>query len=89
MLVWDPRKLEAPVFQHDLDTQSGVLMAFVDEDTGLVFLGGKGDGNLRVFDLPTGCMNIFIFFLSPNWNTGSEPQPKRYPPPSPPTGLVH
>ena len=49
--VWDPRNLVKPIYEHELDTQSGVLMAFVDEDTGLVYVGGKGDGNIRVFDL--------------------------------------
>eukprot|EP00667_Euglena_gracilis_P018098 EG_transcript_19175 len=51
VLLWDPRKLELPIHQHDLDTQSGVMMAVMDEDNGLLFVGGKGDGNLRVFDV--------------------------------------
>eukprot|EP00906_Rhabdomonas_costata_P014550 RCo020911 len=57
LMVWDPRALARPegaLGTADLDAQSGTLLAFMDEDTGLLFLGGKGDGNLRMFELKGG-----------------------------------
>eukprot|EP01012_Entosiphon_sulcatum_P049202 TRINITY_DN677_c0_g1_i1.p1 TRINITY_DN677_c0_g1~~TRINITY_DN677_c0_g1_i1.p1 ORF type:complete len:722 (-),score=181.97 TRINITY_DN677_c0_g1_i1:138-2282(-) len=51
VMIWDPRSFNAPIYTHELDNQSGVLMAFIDEDTGMVYVGGKGDGNIRFFEL--------------------------------------
>lgn len=42
--TWDPRKMDEKLSEIDLDSASGVLMAFVDEDTNMLYLGGKGDG---------------------------------------------
>jgi coronin-1B/1C/6 len=49
--IWDPRKLAAEVTVCDLDQSAGVIMPFYDEGTNLLFLGGKGDGNIRYFEL--------------------------------------
>merc|ERR1712000_437510 len=49
--ILDPRKLDTPVVQANIDTSSGILMPFYDNDTGLLFLAGKGDGNIRYFEI--------------------------------------
>eukprot|EP00667_Euglena_gracilis_P008583 EG_transcript_8691 len=49
--TWDPRKMDEKLSEMDLDSASGVLMAFVDEDTNMLYLGGKGDGNLRFYEI--------------------------------------
>jgi hypothetical protein len=36
-----------------IDTSSGVLFPTYDEDTKLVFVAGKGDGNVRYFEMTT------------------------------------
>lgn len=47
---WDPRKLDTPIFHKELDQSAGVLMPFFDESTNILYLGGKGDGNMRFFE---------------------------------------
>ncbi|XP_042566455.1 coronin-2B [Clupea harengus] len=49
--VWDSEDLTAPLWEEDLDGESGVLFPFYDPDTHMIFLAGKGDGNTRFFDL--------------------------------------
>ncbi|CAK9086073.1 Coronin-A (Coronin) (p55), partial [Durusdinium trenchii] len=49
--IWDPRSMASPLTTTDIDQAAGVLMPFFDEGTNLLFLGGKGDGNIRYFEL--------------------------------------
>jgi len=49
--LWDPKKLSEPVTRQNIDSASGTIMAFYDNDTGLVFLAGKGDGNIRYYEV--------------------------------------
>jgi len=42
--------LEKPLHTVDLDQQSGALMPFYDEDTRMLYLTGKGDGNVRYYE---------------------------------------
>jgi len=48
--IWDTRSLATSVKSTSLDTSAGVLMPFYDADTNLLFLAGKGDGNIRYFE---------------------------------------
>eukprot|EP00339_Tiarina_fusa_P013227 CAMPEP_0117080112 /NCGR_PEP_ID=MMETSP0472-20121206/56527_1 /TAXON_ID=693140 ORGANISM="Tiarina fusus, Strain LIS" /NCGR_SAMPLE_ID=MMETSP0472 /ASSEMBLY_ACC=CAM_ASM_000603 /LENGTH=707 /DNA_ID=CAMNT_0004807625 /DNA_START=208 /DNA_END=2332 /DNA_ORIENTATION=+ len=36
---------------NNIDTSTGVLEAFFDNDTSLLYLAGKGDGNIRCFEM--------------------------------------
>lgn len=49
--VWDPADLSKPLKFEMLDTSSGVLFPKYDEDTNCVYIGGKGDGNIRYFEM--------------------------------------
>jgi len=50
--IYDIRSLDAPVITpQKLDNASGIIMPFYDMDTELLFLAGKGDGNIRYFEL--------------------------------------
>jgi len=49
--IWDPRNLAAHLKVIDVDTGSGVLMPFYDTDTHLLYLAGKGDGNIRYYEI--------------------------------------
>eukprot|EP01063_Lacrimia_lanifica_P024016 TRINITY_DN319_c0_g8_i1.p1 TRINITY_DN319_c0_g8~~TRINITY_DN319_c0_g8_i1.p1 ORF type:complete len:454 (+),score=215.56 TRINITY_DN319_c0_g8_i1:58-1419(+) len=51
MMIWDPRNLEAAVYKEDIDSASGVLFPFIDEDTNLLYLAGKGDGAIRSYEV--------------------------------------
>jgi len=52
--TWDPRKLEAPIKILDLDQSAGVLMPFYDSDCNIMYVGGKGDGNVKYFEMLPG-----------------------------------
>jgi coronin-1B/1C/6 len=50
--VWDPKKLDEPLLPYvSVDNSAGVLAPFYDEDSDLIFLAGKGDGNVRFFEV--------------------------------------
>uniref|UniRef100_A0A3Q2ZSJ1 Coronin 2A n=1 Tax=Kryptolebias marmoratus TaxID=37003 RepID=A0A3Q2ZSJ1_KRYMA len=51
IVLWDPDDLSEPLFEEDLDGSAGVLFPFYDPDTQLLYLAGKGDGNIRVYEL--------------------------------------
>lgn len=45
--VWDLKNLSQPLETSKIDTASGVLMPLYDVDTNVIYLCGKGDGNVR------------------------------------------
>jgi len=49
--VWDPKNLKDPLTRTVVDSASGVLLPFYDNDTGVLFMGGKGDGNVRYYEI--------------------------------------
>jgi len=49
--LWDPREFTTPVLRQTVDTSSGLLMPFYDNDTTVLFLAGKGDGNVRYYEV--------------------------------------
>jgi len=49
--IWDPRKFTKEIATSDIDQAAGVLMPFYDEDTNLLYLTGKGDGNIRYYEI--------------------------------------
>jgi coronin-1B/1C/6 len=49
--IWDPRSFAEPLARQVLDTQSGVVMPFYDPDSSILFLAGKGDGNVRFYEI--------------------------------------
>lgn len=51
MSLWDVRNLTERLHNTNLDSSSGVLMPFFDADTNVLFLAGKGDGNIRYYEL--------------------------------------
>jgi len=49
--LWDPRKLDTPLKSENIDTTAGIMMPFYDNDTSVLFLAGKGDGNIRYYEI--------------------------------------
>ena len=49
--IWDPSNLAKPLHSQNIDTSSGILMPFYDNDTSIVYLVGKGDGNIRYYEI--------------------------------------
>ncbi len=57
--VWDPRNVSQPLTTVDIDQAAGVIMPFFDPDTGLLFLAGKGDGNVRFYEIVNDAPHVF------------------------------
>uniref|UniRef100_A0A3Q4BAQ6 Coronin n=1 Tax=Mola mola TaxID=94237 RepID=A0A3Q4BAQ6_MOLML len=51
IVLWDPDDLSEPLYEEDLDGAAGVLFPFYDPDTHMLYLAGKGDGNIRFYEL--------------------------------------
>jgi len=49
--IWDAKKLDKELSSHDIDQAAGVIMPFYDEDINVLYLAGKGDGNIRYFEV--------------------------------------
>jgi WD40 repeat protein len=60
--IWDPKNLTEPVRTENIDTMSGILMPFYDNDTSVLYLAGKGDGNIRYYEVVDEAP--YIHFLS-------------------------
>jgi len=61
-IVYDAKKLGDGLKTENLDTSSGILMPFYDNDTNVLYLAGKGDGNVRYFELVDEAP--YIYYLS-------------------------
>jgi len=48
--VWDPRDMSKCVKKIDIDQAAGVIIPHFDDDTNVLYLAGKGDGNIRYFE---------------------------------------
>ncbi|XP_053321754.1 coronin-2A isoform X2 [Spea bombifrons] len=51
--LWDQDNLSVPLHQEDLDGSSGLLFPFFDTDTNMLYVVGKGDGNIRYYEIST------------------------------------
>jgi len=60
--IYDPRKLADPLAHLSIDTSAGVIMPFFDHDTNVLFLAGKGDGNIRYYEIVDEAP--YFFYLS-------------------------
>jgi len=60
--LWEPRKLTEPIRTENIDTASGILMPFYDNDCNVLYLAGKGDGNIRYYELVD--ENPYVYFLT-------------------------
>ncbi|XP_041642175.1 coronin-2A isoform X2 [Cheilinus undulatus] len=49
--LWDQDDLATPLVQENLDGSSGVLFPFYDPDTHMLYIAGKGDGNIRYYEI--------------------------------------
>jgi len=51
LMIWDCKKMDGPLHKREIDTGSGVMMPFIDEDTNMLYVGAKGDGTVRYYEL--------------------------------------
>ncbi|KAJ3091357.1 Coronin-like protein crn1 [Quaeritorhiza haematococci] len=50
VFIWDSTNLSEALKQESIDTASGMLMPYYDQDTAVLYLAGKGDGNIRYYE---------------------------------------
>ena len=50
IFVWDIANMKQPIKQEDVDNSAGVLIPHFDPDTKVLFVAGKGDGNIRLYE---------------------------------------
>lgn len=60
--VWDPKNLSQPVCTLNIDNSAGLLAPFFDAGSNVVFLAGKGDGNIRYYEVTDD--SKVLYFLS-------------------------
>ncbi len=49
--VWSQNDLSRPIATEIIDSSSGVLFPYYDHDTRMVYVAGKGDGNVRYYEV--------------------------------------
>lgn len=49
--VWDQADLSTPLRCEMIDSSSGILIPYYDPDTRMVYVAGKGDGNIRYYEV--------------------------------------
>lgn len=57
--IWDLKNLEKPLHVEKLDNAAGVILPLFDNDTNVLFLCGKGDGNIRTFEFEDKAPYVF------------------------------
>ena len=60
--LWDIKMLKEPLTLQDIDTSAGVLIPHFDADTGILYAAGKGDGNIRYWEVVD--LDPYVHFLS-------------------------
>ncbi|XP_045152582.1 coronin-2A isoform X2 [Echinops telfairi] len=79
MALWDQDDLSVPLTEEDLDGSSGVLFPFYDADTNVLYVVGKGDGNIRYYEVSSDKphLNYLTEYRSYNPQKGIGVMPKR------------
>jgi hypothetical protein len=60
--LWDVNHMDKPLAMEVIDSGSGVLFPFWDDGTSMVYLVGKGDTNVRLFEVTD--ESPYVFFLN-------------------------
>ncbi len=77
--VWDAKSMDKPIVSEDIDTSAGLIMPFYDQDLNILYLAGKGDGNIRYYEMVDDDKCIFFLseFKSATPQRGLASMPKR------------
>jgi len=69
MKVWDINNLEKPIHTESVDTAAGGMIPLYDHDTKVLYLAGKGDGIVRLYEFEDKAP--FIFKLSDGFRSNT------------------
>ncbi len=75
--LFDMRNFSEPVQTCHVDGQSGVMMPFFDPDTGLIFVPGRGEGNVKYYDFSNSTIKFANEYRSTTPQKGMSFFPKR------------
>ncbi|XP_043465469.1 coronin-2B-like isoform X2 [Leptopilina heterotoma] len=77
--VWSQHDLSSPLTCETIDSSSGIVFPFYDNDTNMVYLAGKGDGNIRYYEVVNEApwLHFLSQFISGNPQRGLGIMPKR------------
>ncbi|WFD24626.1 Coronin-like protein crn1 [Malassezia equina] len=76
MFLWDAAQLTKPIKTVSLDSSNGIIMPFWS-DNGIVFLAGKGDGNIRYYELESDELHYLTEYKSIEPQSGMAFLPRR------------
>uniref|UniRef100_A0A914VZX3 Coronin n=1 Tax=Plectus sambesii TaxID=2011161 RepID=A0A914VZX3_9BILA len=62
LAVWDRNDLSRSLVLQEIDSSSGLLVPFYDQDLGIAYIAGKGDGNVRYYEITD--VPPYIHYLS-------------------------
>lgn len=68
--IWDPKKMDKPLTVADLDQGSSVMAPFYDPDNSILYIAGKGDGNIKYYEAVDDAP--YLHFLSDYRDTESQ-----------------
>ncbi|NXO09289.1 COR2A protein, partial [Oriolus oriolus] len=77
--LWDQNDLSVPLLEEDLDGSAGLLFPFYDSDTHMLYVVGKGDGNIWYYEISPGkpYLNYLAEYHSQSPQKGIGIMPKR------------
>ncbi|CAG2238697.1 CORO2 [Mytilus edulis] len=77
LAVWDIRKFNKSLFNNTIDTSNGILLPYYDRDNRVMYLAGKGDSNIRYYEIDdqSNCYFLNAFMSSyPQLSLGVMPK---------------
>ncbi|KAJ2719876.1 Coronin-like protein crn1 [Coemansia sp. Benny D115] len=77
LYLWDATNLAKPLSTRNIDMSAGMLMPFYDPRTQILYLGGKGDGNIRYYEFADDTLYELSAYLSVEPQRGLGIMPKR------------
>ncbi|PAA50160.1 hypothetical protein BOX15_Mlig029098g2, partial [Macrostomum lignano] len=60
--LWDLNKTSRALHSDEVDSSSGVLLPYYDPDCSLLYLAGRGDGNIRFYEISRGRLHFLNQF---------------------------
>ncbi|PIA17305.1 DUF1900-domain-containing protein [Coemansia reversa NRRL 1564] len=77
VFLWNADSLEEPISRKTIDMSSGMLMPFYDASTSILYVAGKGDGNIRYYEYTDDTMYLLSEYSSTEPQRGLGVMPKR------------
>jgi coronin-1B/1C/6 len=75
--LFDLRNFAEPIAVIPVDSQTGIMMPHFDADTGLLYVPGRGEGNIKFFEYSSGSLKSASEYRSNVQQKGIASFPKR------------